>query len=96
MANIVNRIQIANISLPAKTATPWALPKGCKWFTLQCRSSINVRVSKAQGMGTYFTLKSGASWDEHDLDIGERLTLFLYAASAVVVEVFLGIYDEEV
>ena len=91
-----NRIQIANIAVPATTETPWALPKGCVWLTLQCRSAVDVRIAFEAGQTTdrYLTLKAGTSWDEHDLDIRERQPIYFYAASAVVVEAFLGIYEE--
>ncbi len=91
----VNRIRIANISVSATTATPWAIPDGCKWFTLQCRTAVDVRISRQEGMGTYFTLKAGTSWDERELGVEKRIQLFFYAASAIVVEVFLGICEKE-
>lgn len=91
----VNRIRVANIPVPAAKTTPWAIPDGCKWFTLQCRTAVNVKISRSESIATYITLKSGTSWYEHDLDIEERIQLFFYADSAVVIEVLLGIYEEE-
>ena len=97
MEEKANKILIANIPVPATTETPWALPKGCIWFTLQCRTAVDVKIAFESGrMGDrYLTLKSGTSWDEHDLDIRQRQPIYFYAASAVVVEAFLGISEEE-
>ena len=96
----VSRIQIANIDIPASTEVSWALPKGCKWFTLQCRTAVDIRIAVDAGkvvglLKPYFTLKSGTSWDEENLDIEKQLLIYFAAASAVVVEAFLGISEEE-
>ena len=97
MEEKANKILIANIPITATTETPWALPKGCVWFTLQCRTAVDVRITFEAGRigDRYFTLKSGTSWDENNLDIKVRLPIYFYAASAVVVEAFLGISEEE-
>lgn len=94
-----NKIRIANISVPATTETPFALPKGCQWFQLQCRTAVAVRVGVEANkiLDRYWTMKSGAVLKERDMNIGvgEGRRLFLYAASAVVVEALLGINEEE-
>ena len=97
MEEKANKILIANIPIPANTEVSWALPKGCVWFTLQCRTAVDVRIAFESGKmeDRYLTLKSGTSWDEHDLDIRQRQPIYFYAASAVVVEAFLGISEEE-
>ena len=58
---------------------------------------MDIRITFESGRieDRYLTLKSGTSWDEHNLDIRQRHPIYFYAASAVVVEAFLGIYEEE-
>lgn len=101
---LANRIAIANIDIvEADKEVAWAIPKDCVWFTVQCRTSVNVRVGfvakKAQDSEKpYGTLKSGGSWDEthFNIKLKEGLLIFFAAVSAVVIEVFMGICDEEV
>ena len=101
MGDKVTRIQIANIPITAaNTDTPWALPKGCRWFSIQCRTAVDVRVAVQAGKAAgsqpdYFTIKSGTVLKEDNLNIEERLLLWLAAASAVTVEAVLGISEEE-
>ena len=97
MEEKANKILIANIPVPANTEVSWALPKGCVWFTLQCRTAVDVRITFEAGRieDRYLTLKSGTSWDENNLDIKVRLPIYFYAASAVIIEVLLGIYEEQ-
>lgn len=97
-----NKIRIVNIPIvTANTDTPWAIPKGCVWFTMQCRTAVDVRIglspNKAAGsQKPYLTMKSGTSWDEDDLDIKveEGQPIYFAAASAVIIEIVLGIYTE--
>lgn len=99
-----NRILIANISITAANKeAPWAIPRGCIWFTMQCRTAVDVRIAVEAGKVAsseppYLTMKSGTSWDEHDLgiDIQTGHPIFFAAASAVVVEIVIGIHREEV
>ena len=98
-----NKIAIVNIPIRnANEDTPWAVPKGCIWLTMQCRTSVDVRIAKSPGKAAgsqspYFTMKSGTSWDEKDLDIKveEGQPIYFAAASAVVIEIFMGICTEE-
>ena len=98
---MVSRILVANVQIAvANTEYGWALPKGCKWFTLQCRTAVDVRIAfdsghVASSEPPYFSLKSGTSWSE-DVDIKTPLKIFFAAASAVWIEAFVGIAEEEV
>ncbi len=97
---MVNRIRVANTHITAANKEAmWTLPKGCKWFTLQCRTAVDVRIAFDSGHvessePPYFTLKSGTNWNEQDLDIKERLTIYFAAASAVWIEALIGITEE--
>ena len=100
-----NKIVMANIDIPrANEEVPWAIPKGCIWFTLQVRDGTAVRVAVESGkvassQPPYFTLKADNSWDERTFGIDPRhgFPLFLACSTASkVVEVMLGIYDPEV
>lgn len=94
-----NKVRVANIDIPtANTWTPWALPKGCRWFTLQTRDGTKVKISRSPKGGTYFTLKADTSWDEKDFKVDSKLGYPLYfscAKAGEVVEVILGVYEEE-
>lgn len=100
---LANRIAIANIDIVAANREEvWTIPKGCVWFTMQCRTNVGVRIGvtpkKAQDSEKpYGTLKSGASWDENDfhIEVKEGQPVFFAAASAVVIEIFMGIHVEE-
>ena len=98
-----NRILVANVVLKANTEVAWTIPKGCVWFTMQCRTGVDVKIGVETGHVAsseppYFTMKSGTSWNESDLgiDVKTGLPIFFAAASAVVVEIFIGIHKEEV
>ncbi len=94
------RLAVVNIQISAaNTEAPWELPKGCKLFTLQCRTAVDVRIAfdsghVASSEPPYFTLKSGTSWSEQDLDNRESQKVFFAAASAVWIEAFVGIAEE--
>lgn len=97
---MVNKIVVANIHIPAadKEAT-WTLPRGCKWFTLQCRQASDVLIAFDSGHVVsaeppYFTLKAAQSWSEN-VDIKVPIKIFFGCASAAFIEAIIGI-DEEV
>lgn len=97
-----NKIAVVNIVITkADTDARWAIPKGCVWFTMQCRTAVDVRIGLSEGKAEgsqppYLTMKSGTSWDEDDLDIKpkEGQPIYFAAASAVVIEIVLGISVE--
>lgn len=98
-----NKILIANVNLAANKEVAWAIPKGCVWFTMQCRTAVDIKIAVEAGHvaisnAPYFTMKSGTSWNESDLDIDVKtgLPIFFAAASAVVVEIFIGVHQKEV
>lgn len=101
MGEKANKIRIANIDIiSANVEVPWAIPKGVVWFTMQCRTAVAVRIGVEAGKAAasekpYLTMKAGISWNELNLDIKERQKIFFAAASAVVVEIVLGINEEE-
>lgn len=100
---LASKIAVANVDIvEADKEVVWAIPKGCVWFTMQCRTNISIRIGfapkKAQDSEMpYGTLKSGASWDENDfhIEVKEGQQVFFAAASAVVIEIFMGIHTEE-
>jgi len=65
-----NKIVIANINIPeADKEVPWALPKNCRWFTMQVRDGTAIRMAVESGHVAsseppYFTLLTDNSWDE--------------------------------
>ncbi len=92
------RLVVANIRVPASEEAVWTLPKGCKWFTLQCRTAVDVRIAFDSGHVVsseppYFTLKSSQGWSE-DVDIKTPQTIFFAAASAIWIEAVMGIAEE--
>jgi len=100
-----NKIVIANIPIPkADKEVPWALPKDCRWFTLQVRDGTAIRVAVESGHVAkleppYFTIKTDNSWDERFLDVDMRYGLPLYFACGVagkVVEAIMGVYDPDI
>lgn len=100
-----NTIVIANKKMPlANTEYSWALPKGCRWFTLQVREGTAIRIAVEAGyvadsQPPYFTLLADNQWDERyfDVDIGHGLPLYFACSSAgKTVEVIMGIYDPSV
>lgn len=100
-----NKIVIANIPMPkADTEYNWALPKGCRWFTLQVRDETAMRIAVEAGHVAsfeppYFTIKPDTGWDERQLDVEIRYGLPLYFAcgsAGKVVEVIMGVYDPSI
>ncbi|GAG77699.1 unnamed protein product [marine sediment metagenome] len=98
-----NRVLVANIPMPvADKEYVWSLPKGCKWFTLHVRDATAARIAfktghVANSVEPYFTLKANTSWDEKylEVDISRGLPVFFACAGAgKVVEVVLGVYDD--
>lgn len=105
MEEKANRIVIANVHLTkANKEYNWALPKNCRWFTLQVRDGTAFRIAVETGHVAsseppYFTIKADNSWDERYLDVDIRygLPLFFACSSAgKVVEAIMGIYDPSV
>lgn len=100
---LANRIAIANIDIvAANKEAQWALPRNCVWFTMQCRTGVDVRIAtiakKAEDSEKpYGTMKAGASWDEtrFSMELKTGLPIFFAADSPVVVEIFMGVHDEE-
>ena len=94
------RIQVANIyTRAANTEAPFALPKNCKWYTMQCRTAVAVRIAFESGHVAsseppYYTMKSGAVLKEDDLDIPRGQPMYFAAASAVTIEVMMGVEEE--
>lgn len=100
-----NNIKIANIDIPvADKEVDWALPQGCRWFTMQSRDGTAIRVAVNAGLVAnsqppYFTIKLDNQWDEKQLgvDIRHGFPLYFACSSAgKVVEVIMGIYDPSV
>lgn len=100
-----NKILIANIKMPkADKEYNWALPKNCRWFTLQVRDGTALRVAVESGHVAnseppYFTIKMDNSWDERLLEVDLRygLPLFFACGSAgKTVEAIMGIYDPSI
>lgn len=97
-----NKVVIANIPITvANKEVNWALPKGCRWFTLQTRGGAAVRVAVEAGHVAsseppYFTIKVDNSWDERylNVDIASGLSLFFACGTAEVVEAIMGVYEE--
>lgn len=95
------RIQIANISIVvANTEYPWALPKGCMWFTLRERNGNEIRFAVEPGrvaskQPPYFTLLDNAPpLRQRNLDISIRLPIYFAAPNGGrVVEVLLGMEE---
>lgn len=105
MEERANRILIANLPMPvADKEYNWALPKNCRWFTLQTRNGAAIRVAVETGHVAsseppYFTIKPDNSWDERYLEVDIRygLPLFLACSSAgEVMEAIMGVYDPSV
>ena len=98
MEGRANKIVIANIPVAATTETPWALPKGCQWFQMQCRTAVAVQIAVIAHEVTnrYFTMQASTVLKERNLDVKERIPVYFYAASAVVIEAIMGIYEEEI
>lgn len=101
---MANSIVIANIIIPeANKERSWALPNGCRWFTLQVRDGTAIRIAVesgkvAESQANYYTLKTDNEWDEKELgvDITHGLPLyFACAAAGKVVEVLMGVYKPE-
>jgi hypothetical protein len=97
-----NAIEITNLELTsADQEYDWALPQGCRWFTLHVRDGTAIRIATSKGKvagsnSPYFTLKANTSWDEGKLRIKPRTGLVLYFAcssSGKVVEIIAGIHD---
>lgn len=101
---LADKIAVANIDIvAADREVMWSIPKGCVWFTMQCRTGVDIRIGASPNKAAsptkpYFTMKSGTSWNEIDLNIvpKEGHPIFFAAASAVVVEILIGICTEEV
>lgn len=100
-----NKIAIANVNiLKANEEVHWALPKGCRWFTLQVRDGTSIRIAVESGhvassQPPYFTLLTNNSWDERYLDVNISQGLSLYFAcneANKVVEVIMGVYDPSI
>lgn len=104
MEERANKILIANVNIPeADKEVPWAIPKNCRWFTLQVRDGTSIRIAVESGkvansQPPYFTIPTNNSWDERYLDVDLRYGLPLYFAcssASKVVEVIMGIYEPE-
>ena len=104
MEEQANKILVANIKMPsANTEYPWAVPKGCVWFSLHVRDNTAVRIATKSGHVAsseppYFTLKSNSAWNGEDLKVSIKSGIPLYFASAStgkVVEVIIGIHEPE-
>ena len=100
-----NKVLIANLIMPeADKEYNWALPKNCRWFTLQARGGALIRVAVEAGhvassAPPYFTIKVDNSWDEKQLDVDTRygLPLFFACGSAgETIEAIMGIYDPSI
>ena len=95
-----NKIVVANIHIESATKEAvWALPKGTKWFTLQCRAALDVLIAFETGHVVsaeppYFTLKTAQAWSER-VDIKEPLTIFFGATSSTDIEAIIGIAEED-
>ena len=105
MEESANKIVIANVPMPkADKEYPWALPKNCRWFTLQVRDGAVMRIAVESGKVAdshppYFRLKADSSWDERQLNIDMRYGLPLYFAcgsAGKTVEVIMGVFDPDI
>ena len=103
MEDRANKLLVANVNIPGADAeVSWALPKNCIWFTLQVRDGTVIRIAVESGHVAsseppYYTLQADNSWDEQRLKVDTRHGLPLYFACGTagkVVEVIMGVYDE--
>ena len=97
-----NRIIIVSFGMgPADTEVKWALPQGCRWFTLHVRDGTEARIAVEPGLVAgsrppYLTLNAGSSWNEKDFKVSLKLGYPLYFACSTAgkfVEAMVGLYD---
>jgi len=93
-------IRIATVTLPVPTTgTRWQHPPGLMWFTMQCRTAVAIRMSHLEdkvvnSVEPYYTIKSGDVLKEDKLeDLDPKQDFFFAAASAVVLEITMGIKE---
>jgi hypothetical protein len=85
---------VYNKSMPSQnTEYSQALPAKTKRFIIQARGAHDIKLCyTALGSGTlYLTVKSGSSYEEKDLDIGDDgITLYMQSTSNTVVAEIIG------
>ena len=93
------RVVTAVLAVPATTNTRWQVPKGLMWFTIQCRTAVNVLMSHlenkvAASVDPYYTIKSGAVLSQDNIEgLDPHQDFYFSATSAVVLEIMMGIRE---
>ena len=96
-----NKMLVGEVYIPASDKEAlWTIPRGTKWFTIQCRAALDIRIAFTSGHvakggeSPYFTLKAAQAWSER-VDLVEPLEIFFGASSDTRVEVIYGVVKEE-